>query len=355
MATYHGLPPYPDGWFAACFSSELARGDVRAVRFCGRELVLWRTESGHACVADAFCPHMGAHLAHGGTVRNETLRCPFHAFEFDPHGRCTATGYGTPPPRRCALRTWPVVETNGVVLVWYEPEGRAPYFDVPSLDFDGWLPAEEIGWDLASHPQETTENSADLGHLAVVHGYESVDVLSPLTTAGAYLHATYAMRRSAGFLGRREKIRAVFEIHVHGLGYSFVDVKVPELGLESRHFAFATPIETGRMKLRISLSMRTLARPSRIHPLLAVVPRALLHRVLPRLAFRAYKHDVGQDFRIWENKVYTQPPILAKGDGPVGAYRRWARQFYPELREQRRLERVAQWTAARAGSGETLQ
>ena len=26
--------------------------------------------------------------------------------------------------------------------------------------------------------------------------------------------------------------------------------------------------------------------------------------------------------------VYVDPPALADGDGPVGAYRRWARQFY---------------------------
>ena len=32
---------------------------------------------------DAYCPHLGAHLAEGGRVQGESVRCPFHAWEFD--------------------------------------------------------------------------------------------------------------------------------------------------------------------------------------------------------------------------------------------------------------------------------
>ena len=37
-----------------------------------------------------------------------------------------------------------------------------------------------------------------------------------------------------------------------------------------------------------------------------------------------------QDIPIWENKVYKNPPVLCDGDGPIGLFRRWAKQFYPE-------------------------
>jgi hypothetical protein len=36
--------------------------------------------------------------------------------------------------------------------------------------------------------------------------------------------------------------------------------------------------------------------------------------------------DVRQDFDIWNHKTYLEWPALA--DGPVGLYRRWARQFH---------------------------
>ncbi len=35
------------------------------------------------------------------------------------------------------------------------------------------------------------------------------------------------------------------------------------------------------------------------------------------------------DFPIWSTKKYVSPPRLAPGDGPIGAMRHWARQFYP--------------------------
>ena len=37
-----------------------------------------------------------------------------------------------------------------------------------------------------------------------------------------------------------------------------------------------------------------------------------------------------QDFPIWEHKHYRERPALAVGDGPIGLYRRWARQFYED-------------------------
>ena len=71
------FPAYPNGWSRVGLTEELEVGGVQAIRFFGRELVLFRTESGQACVLDAHCRHLGAHLALGGSVRGEAIRCPF--------------------------------------------------------------------------------------------------------------------------------------------------------------------------------------------------------------------------------------------------------------------------------------
>ena len=69
-------------------------------------------------------------------------------------------------------------------------------------------------------------------------------------------------------------------------------------------------------------------------PSYAPEPSAPCHRYrMPRAAWaklvlRGLVHDVMEDYEVWNNKVYMQQPRLAKGDGPVGAYRRWARRFY---------------------------
>jgi hypothetical protein len=51
------------------------------------------------------------------------------------------------------------------------------------------------------------------------------------------------------------------------------------------------------------------------------------------MIFQGFKADVGQDIPVWNRKLFLAQPALAEGDGPIGAYRRWARQFYAEARQ----------------------
>lgn len=315
--------PFPAGWFAVAFSDEIAPGEVKAARIFDQAVVVFRTESGEAGVLDAFCPHMGAHLGIGGRVQGESIRCPMHAFRFDTAGRCVATGYGTRPPPKCVSRAWRVLERNGGVFVWHHPDGAEPAWEPPVHNRAGWSPIRTKIWrDLPSHPQETTENSVDFGHLSVVHGYRNVRVLSPLHTDGPYLTARYGMTRTPLVRGM-PAIHAAFHIHVWGLGYSFVEAEIPEHHLRTRHYVFATPNEGRTITLRIGMSFQTLGWLGRI-------PVDLLDRLVGAALLKSFAHDVYQDFEIWGNKRYVHPPALAEGDGPVGAYRRWARQFYPE-------------------------
>ena len=41
-----------------------------------------------------------------------------------------------------------------------------------------------------------------------------------------------------------------------------------------------------------------------------------------------------EDIPIWENKRYLDAPKLCDGDGPIGAYRAWTRQFYGTIGER---------------------
>jgi putative sterol carrier protein len=49
---------------------------------------------------------------------------------------------------------------------------------------------------------------------------------------------------------------------------------------------------------------------------------------LSQVFYRAYVEDFARDFPIWEHKRYEPRPTLARGDGPIGVYRRWSAQFY---------------------------
>jgi nitrite reductase/ring-hydroxylating ferredoxin subunit len=322
------LQPFPRGWFCVAYAHDVQRGQVVSRRLAGNDLVVYRTESGRAVAMDAWCPHMGAHLGRtGARVEKETLRCAFHGFAFDGTGECVATGYGTKPPAKARARMWPLREVNGLLMAYY---GGEPGYELPALDWRGFTP---LAWtaktfELRSHPQTTTENSVDIGHLTWVHGYESVDVLRPLATDGPVLTASYAMSRPAGVVGKLgSNLRAEFDVEAYGLGYSFVDVRVPAHNLHSRHFVLATPTDAGRLELRLALAIERDGPTRRVpKPLRGAIERAVATAV-----FRGYVKDAKADFPMWENTRHTHPPVLARGDGPIIPFRTWAAQFYDEL------------------------
>jgi nitrite reductase/ring-hydroxylating ferredoxin subunit len=327
MPKYPSLPN-PDGWFAVCFSTELPPGAVLARKLFDRDVVVFRTESGEVAILDAHCPHMGAHLGHGGRVEGQSIRCPFHGFRFATDGSCVWTPYTTKVPPKCRLERWHACERNGVVLVWHHHRGRAPTFEIPTYDLDGWLPLRTETFSVSTHPQETSENSVDLGHLSEVHKYRDLEIVDGLATQGPYLTIRYAMSRTGFGLSRTTASRAEFRINMHGLGFSHVEVHEQTRDIALRFWVLCTPTHDDKCELRTActttkIGSKTLA--------LALLPYAAASRLIQRFAFHEFCHDIAQDFEIWEHKRYVDPPLLAKGDGPVGRYRKWCQQFYAQL------------------------
>lgn len=301
---------------------------MRPVRFFGQDLVLFRTEGGAVGLLDAHCPHLGAHFAHGGSVVGESLRCPFHGFCFDVDGSCSATGYGTKVPPGLRAGAWSVVERHGLLLAWHDARRRPPAWEVPELDMESWSPFILHEWTLRGHPQETTENSVDVGHFGVVHGYEDVRETRPVEVDGPVLRTHYAFTRRVG--GRRSPavIHEEIAVVVRGLGYSLVDVRDLGSGARLRLLVLPTSEDDDRLRLRIGLSVRDPSRTEGARPWLRLVPAAVTRRLVAPLVLRFYAGEVEQDFAVWRHKRYLPRPALAAGDGPIGPYRRWARQFY---------------------------
>src|SRR4051812_33634094 len=98
---------YPNGWFVVCFSTDLAQGDVRPLRYFGRDLVVFRGDDGAPQILDAYCPHLGAHLGYGGKVDGGCVRCPFHAWKFNGHGECVEVPYAKKVPPNARIKPWP--------------------------------------------------------------------------------------------------------------------------------------------------------------------------------------------------------------------------------------------------------
>ncbi len=322
------LSPYPTGWYAIGFTDELPAGTVLTRQIAGREVVLFRTQSGEAAALDPYCTHLGAHLGHGGEVVGDTIRCPFHGFCFDTQGVCTKTGYDTKPPAKARIQRWRLQEKNGILFLFFSADGAEPTFEIPLADDAAWTPVRHRELRLRGHVQEIAENSVDIGHLTWIHKYEDVRTLSELKTEGAYLNARYGMTRPRKTFGKSAGIATEFEIHQYGLGYARVEVTVTSLGIHTRQFVLASPLNENEIMLRLAMSVKRIEKPSTVHPLLALAPKGWVTNLVADQGIKEFEADVRQDLPIWQNKIYVTPPALAAGDGPVGAYRKWAKQFY---------------------------
>ena len=162
----------PNSWYVVAYSDELVPGQVQRLRYFDRALVMFRGESGKAAVLDAYCPHLGAHLAEGGRVVGEALRCPFHGWRFDGSGTCVGIPYTKNLPAKARLRSWEVVERNRMILVWHHAEQKPAYFEMPDLpEFEDpdWTEPRYLEFEVATHMQDMAENNCDPMHFEMVH------------------------------------------------------------------------------------------------------------------------------------------------------------------------------------------
>ena len=156
-----------EGWYWALPSAELGRGQVKPVKLLGRDLAVFRGADGKAVALDAYCPHMGAHLAEGKVVGNQ-LECFFHGWKFDCSGSCSEAPRMDKPPR-AATRAWPTSEHYGMIWVWTgaEPARELPYVpELKDVECEALLGNRFV---KNCHPNVVLINAIDENHFNTVH------------------------------------------------------------------------------------------------------------------------------------------------------------------------------------------
>jgi 3-ketosteroid 9alpha-monooxygenase subunit A len=291
------------------FSAGLAAGDVRPQRAFGRELVLFRTEAGEAVVLDAHCPHLGAHLGHGGCVQGESIVCPFHHWRWDAQGRLVEIPYARRERRPAvALRRWPVHETCGVILVWHSATGTEPRWrmaDAPECGQPGWSGYHSRSWRVRMHVQELAENVPDAPHFRYVHRTPTLPTAVPSVDGPIYRQQT----RMTSADGRLD---LSFCQEAFGLGLIWLRTSSePRMAFLNA----TTPLDDEHCELTLAVLIRD---PQPAGQLSAS----------GRAHVEALFAQVDQDVPIFEHKVYRPKPPLVEADGPIPLLRRWAMQFY---------------------------
>lgn len=332
---------FPWGWFGVGFTRDIPSRGAMAATANGRALAIYRAASERIVALDAHCPHLGAHMGHGGTVEGDDLRCHFHGFCFNPEGQCTRTGYGKKVPPKAAVRSYPAMDFGGVVAVWFDPEGGAPAWTPTFPDGDGWCEPRGSLWTFSGRPQEIAENAVDLGHLSVVHGYTDARVHGDVRFDGPVLRAEIRFSRPLPLFGRRGPLAEnQARITQHGVGLAVVETVTPSLGMHTRFVVSSTSLDATTVALRTTAAIRSLRHHPSLRSIGALLPTRLIDAMAMRSLLTSFEGDVRQDIPIWSHKRVLDHPTLADGDGPLGKYRSWARRFYrsPRLEPSSRDE-----------------
>jgi phenylpropionate dioxygenase-like ring-hydroxylating dioxygenase large terminal subunit len=326
MTSRYPFPACPEGWFRVAWSSELGKTGVLPVRWLGHELVLYRAEDGRAHMLDAFCPHLGAHLGHGGRVEGDGIVCPFHGWRMGKSGACEHAPGARKLPLRAVVGRWQVREVGGAVLAYFHPDRVEPSWEPREIGGEGFTRRlHPKRWRIRSHVQEMGENAVDLAHAAhlhrhITHGAQTTSVEIDGAVLRHRAEQEYSVFPLLEWLGRR--VLGVTQVTCQGLGLITIEAHV-EAGIELDYRVefYPTPVDDGTVELDVSVSMRPLAS------------RLATELLLAKAAREAVK-TIEQDVPIWENKRFTARPILIEGERAIADYRRWVRRFYPQERQR---------------------
>ena len=317
IATTRSPFPVPYGWFTMAYSEQLKIGDVVPLEYFDRHLVLWRDNDGEAHVNDAFCPHLGAHLGHGGVVENCEIVCPFHGWRFDAEGRNTNIPYADRVNKREVATPYPTVERNGAIAAWYHPYDEPPSFELPEVEefenTEEWTEPIRRSFTIEAPWQELAENGVDAAHFRYVHNTEMVPELERYDTDGY----RSTMRSAQKFPTPRGVVDGRIDSDSWGPGFSITRFSGI---IDTVLMGCNTPISANKCELQFSFVTRRMGDAN----FESTVGTAFADEV---------SRQVVEDKPIWENKAHLVRPALAPGDGPFMKFRKWASQFYVEPTE----------------------
>lgn len=303
---------FANGWFCVAESAEARVNAMLPIYFLGRQLIVYRTSDGVARVSDAFCPHLGAHLAsHNGSMRGDRIVCPFHRWQWDAiSGACASIPYcdRTPP---VSLEIFPTREVDGMVLLWHHSQGLPPDHEPYRsgiTEQPGMALYETKSWIATAPFRDVLENFADTAHVVSLHGYVLPTVTSMQRTPQGLcieLGLNYSLGPGA------PDARMVCNFSGVTLLFQSFELGVARLAVAHSF----TPIDLERMLHKCRLYVTDLGSED------------LTRQMGKQFADRFY-FDVEQDLKILNFKKHLARPKLCAGDGPIMNFRSYQDSYF---------------------------
>ncbi|WP_206613597.1 Rieske 2Fe-2S domain-containing protein [Parahaliea mediterranea] len=317
---------YARGWYVIGSNSSITTTPTTLSAF-GTKLVAYRgQEDNQVHILDGYCPHMGGDLSRGEVCGNSVI-CPFHLWRWGADGVCDHIPYAKRIPPKAVIKSWPVLEKNGLVMVWQDPENNPPIPEQEPVDNADWYSGEWTDWEMHSIPiqsqgRELVDNMADMAHFGPVH-YSSVKSFKNVMDGHRFIQ---------------------YMVGGHQLLTDSCDDLLTSVATYEGP-AYMTTAMTGSME----------GQPMAVHLLVSHIPvdtnnfiinfgvmmkKSATHNAEEnRALLAAYTEKTlesfHQDVAIWNNKCLIDNPLLCDGDGPIHLVRKWYSQFMTDVADIR--------------------
>lgn len=158
----------PNYWYAVDFDKNIAKRDVKQVRFWGTNVALYRDERGALRAIEDRCAHRHLPLSIG-EVRGENIVCQYHGWGYDADGRLADVPhdlFGMKVPQ-CKLRTYPVQVRYGLVWIFFgdkENAAKVPMPLIPDLEGNEPWACVPVEFTIKAHHSMIIDNVSDFTH-----------------------------------------------------------------------------------------------------------------------------------------------------------------------------------------------
>ncbi len=329
------------GWHCLGLSESFKDGKPHSVHAFGTKLVVFADSNGDLKILDAYCRHMGGDLSQG-TIKGDSVACPFHDWRWGGNGRCTAIPYARRVPPIAKTRAWHTLDQDGMLFVWNDPEGNPPPADVTIPRIAGATSDEWTDWvwyttEVDTNCREIVDNIVDMAHFFYVHysfpTYFKNIFEGHVATQIMHGQAREDMRPHAD--GQPKLVGSRSEAAYFGPSFMIDDLQYKYEGydIDSVLLNCHYPVTENKFVLMYGIIVKKSDALGDSADETA--------RKFGDFIARGFEQDV----EIWKNKTRIENPLLCDEDGPVYQLRRWYEQFYvdaadvkPEMTERFEFE-----------------
>ena len=168
-------------WYVIGFSHEFETHNLTGHQVAGKAMVAWRNQEGNMVVLDNRCAHKRFPLSEGRLMDDGTLECAYHGLRYNCEGQCVLipSQPGVDIPKHAQVKTFPVVEQDGIVWVWpgnieKSTERKPPRTE--EVNSDEWESIDSGPMHVPANYLLLIENLLDITHFYPLHDGNIGDV-----------------------------------------------------------------------------------------------------------------------------------------------------------------------------------